>query len=198
MPKSPVEKIFKYGQANRPLWKVPNWGESFKLQCAICARDLPDTSFMIVEATGTHLLYGVRCKTCRNKALQKTRVDTKHPLYSDELLAFAKKIFRSAKAGAFSRKLNFAITEEFIVEMFFEQDGRCALTGVPLEYTAKKRGKFNLSVDRISSDGGYEPCNVQLVCFAVNVMKRDMPQEVFVNWCRLVVENDMIKATKAA
>lgn len=47
----------------------------------------------------------------------------------------------------------------------------------------------NVSIDRIDSKLGYLDGNIQLTCVAPNKMKREMPQDEFVEWCRLVVSH---------
>lgn len=69
------------------------------------------------------------------------------------------------------------------------QEGRCALTGVPMTYAVRKgRVMTNASIDRIDSRLGYSPGNVQLVCFIANIMKQDLSVAEFIQWCRKVVE----------
>jgi hypothetical protein len=45
---------------------------------------------------------------------------------------------------------------------------------------------LNASVDRIDSDGGYTPDNVQLVCVRVNLMKGPLDQSMFFRMCHVI------------
>lgn len=65
-------------------------------------------------------------------------------------------------------------------ECWERQNGKCALTGVPMEYQ-KEGHDWNASPDRIVSTDGGDYCveNVQLVGKMVNMMKRDMSDEKF-------------------
>jgi hypothetical protein len=56
------------------------------------------------------------------------------------------------------------------------------------------RCSSNISIDRIDSEKGYEPENVQLVCSVVNTMKMQYSEEELIAWCRAIVE----KADNAA
>lgn len=89
--------------------------------------------------------------------------------------------------------LEHSIDSKFIVDMFNKQNGRCALSN--LEMTIQgKRGTdeywHSVSLDRIDSSKGYIPDNVQLVCTGVNYMKKDMSDEMFINFCREVVKTN--------
>lgn len=77
---------------------------------------------------------------------------------------------------------------KFLEGMWQAQAGKCALTGVQMTHEVRKgRIWTNASIDRIDPRIGYEPSNVQLVCFLVNIMKNDATVEQFVDWCRKVV-----------
>lgn len=85
-------------------------------------------------------------------------------------------------------KVPVTIDAEFLWNLFLSQDRRCALSGILL--TISNRGEYNTaSVDRIRSDLGYEPGNVQFVHKHVNFMKRTYDQEYFIDMCRKVAEH---------
>lgn len=75
-------------------------------------------------------------------------------------------------------------------EQFLVQHGRCALTGLPLDWTVKSKGmNGTASLDRIDSTRGYTVDNVQWVHKEINAMKSDMDEETFKKWCRLVAKH---------
>jgi hypothetical protein len=85
----------------------------------------------------------------------------------------------------------FDVTIEYLWEKFVEQEGRCALSGVPL-FLSKKASfpdETRASLDRISSELGYITGNVQWVHPAINFMKHAMDQTAFVTWCKRVAEH---------
>lgn len=69
---------------------------------------------------------------------------------------------------------------DYIRRLAEEQQGRCAITGLPLQYDGDV-SDINLlcSLDRIDSDRHYEPENLQIVCRFVNRWKGDSPDEEF-------------------
>jgi hypothetical protein len=61
---------------------------------------------------------------------------------------------------------------ELLIKLYRSQSGLCALTGVPMLLKGDDGPKdLLLSVDRIDSNGHYEPKNVQLVCRFANFWK---------------------------
>lgn len=64
-----------------------------------------------------------------------------------------------------------------IEELFQEQDGKCKLTGIPMEVTLG--GPLAISPDRIDSNAGYVRGNIQLTVWAANKAKGDTPDAEF-------------------
>lgn len=84
------------------------------------------------------------------------------------------------------------INREFLKNLYFEQQGCCALSGIHMTIIGKRGSDDywrSISIDRKDSSKGYTKDNVQLVCTGVNYMKKDMSDELFVTFCRNVVEH---------
>jgi len=47
----------------------------------------------------------------------------------------------------------------------------------------------NISIDRIDPDEQYVPKNIQLICYAINMMKWTQKQEDLIEWCKLITKN---------
>lgn len=87
----------------------------------------------------------------------------------------------SAQARTHTKgSINF--TAKYIYELFHSQNCKCKFTNMPLDWSTA-------SLDRIDSARGYEMGNVQWVHKKVNLMKLDMTDTEFVNWCKLIVGN---------
>lgn len=82
------------------------------------------------------------------------------------------------------------ITVEHLLELLEEQNGKCALSGIPLTCILEKgkKHKTNASLDRIQPGGPYIKDNVQLVCSALNSWRSDTELEEFIWWCKQVAE----------
>jgi hypothetical protein len=99
--------------------------------------------------------------------------------------------FRRIIEGALKRNIVFELQLEDIWQQYLKQNKKCSLTGIELYFDPsgyKDRYKGNVSVDRIDSDKGYTKDNIQLVHKDLNVMKAELTQNQFINYCRLVVK----------
>lgn len=95
------------------------------------------------------------------------------------------------------------ITIQMAWDRFLGQRGRCALTGLELDF-AHTTGRTKIlpggcrkavyvrgsaSLDRIDSSRGYIPGNVQWVHKDVNLMKWELSEDEFKRWCALVFKH---------
>ncbi|WP_437954411.1 hypothetical protein WME76_22720 [Sorangium sp. So ce119] len=92
-----------------------------------------------------------------------------------------------------NKDLRFAPTGEFekyIEALLRDQEGRCAITGIEMQYFGREGDSQLLcSLDRINSDGHYEPGNLQIVCRFVNKWKSDTKDDEFRRLLALVRNN---------
>jgi len=95
-------------------------------------------------------------------------------------------IWVAMKCSAENRGLEFAIDIQYGWDLFLTQNRKCVYTGLDLFFgTSRKR---NASLDRIDSNGHYVEGNVQWVHKTINIMKRDMSEKEFLEWCHLVTK----------
>lgn len=85
------------------------------------------------------------------------------------------------------------LTPEYAWWVGHNQDWKCALSGVELEFTrggytwgGKWCNPFSCTIDRIDSEKGYIENNIQLVTWQVNCAKRDIPNDEFIAICNAV------------
>ena len=93
--------------------------------------------------------------------------------------------FNMKQKGGLSRGYAWDLTIEYIWNMYEEQEGVCALSGIPIGW-AEKGLTATASIDRIDSSEGYIIGNVQLVHKDVNFMKQQFDQEDFINICKQI------------
>ena len=96
------------------------------------------------------------------------------------------------KRGAEKRGLTIEISHQDCWDLFQAQEGKCALTGVPLAFTFGKR-ITTASLDRIGSSKGYVPGNIQWVHKKVNIMKNIMLPDEFLGWCQRIANHSEYK-----
>ncbi len=81
--------------------------------------------------------------------------------------------------------------ETYVSTLIDDQDGLCAITGIALQFDGEDDDiELRCSLDRINSDGHYEPGNLQVVCRFVNRWKSNSADDQF---RRLVV---LMRATQ--
>lgn len=95
--------------------------------------------------------------------------------------------WRAIRYRAASRGLSFDVTFDDIWSLFKDQEGRCALSGVKIKFPDSVDREQTASLDRIKSSIGYEKGNIQWVHKDINIMKQDFEEEVFLGYCKLIV-----------
>lgn len=119
-----------------------------------------------------------QCKVCANF---KRRYDLVANMLSN------------SKARAKRKGLEFDLDKEFLLKLRDEQQNRCALSGVLLDWDHTKSSKRKCpdnraSIDRIDSSKGYTRDNIQLLADMVNRVKNNYTQDAFINMCVRVSE----------
>lgn len=96
------------------------------------------------------------------------------------------------KLSAKKRKYELTISIEYIDSLIKHQEFKCALSGLPINIAQniREKGKTTASLDRINPSIGYVDGNVQWVHKDINWMKQDYTQEEFINYCRMVTNNN--------
>ena len=151
--------------------------------CSKCSEPIHYTTLKSYNAA---VAKGTMCPSCRtaenNKSPTRNTKKENNPAWRG-YGAVPGKILSKLKRDAEKRGITFDLTLEEISDQYEEQDKLCAFTGIPLTFGS------DASVDRIDSSKGYNPNNIQIVHKDLNMMKKDMPNEVFVAWCNLVANH---------
>jgi hypothetical protein len=140
------------------------------------------------------------CKPCASKAAHEyyaknsTYIKKRVSKYSEaylpkqhrDVISRLKNLCTKAK----NRTKEFNLIDLDLLDLWDKQNGRCAYTKLPLLATANQ---FNtVSLDRVDSSKGYVVGNIQLVCSAINKMKQEYTEEMFLLFCLLVTQNNKL------
>lgn len=160
-------------------------------KCKVCNIEKPLAEFYAngCFADGTKK-YRSRCKNCVLTRAKQTQEKT-YTSKAQKRSASHKNFISSILNHAAKRKqhLGFDIDLGYLLQLYAQQQGRCALSGVEMTYCAGSgRVNTNISIDRIDSSIGYVRGNVQFVCDVANRMKQDLSQEELLVWCKKILE----------
>lgn len=127
------------------------------------------------------------CETARQRAsIHKNRINFLNSKLRDTQ--------RRAKDGGY--KLSVKFTIEYLLQLYEDQQGLCAITGLPMTWghegehgnSGNRRGT-NISIDRIDSNLTYIPGNVRLVCDRVNKIRSNMDDTDLYFWCAQIAQS---------
>jgi len=138
---------------------------------------------------GGAILYGVECKCGKEAWCTKQELETGKRNRCDacgKIKRFGARVdnisinfFNNYKRNAKSRGIEFNITLEYVAELFKQQDGKCAYSGIPIDIQGTPWKGQNGSLDRIDPSKGYIEGNVQWLHKDVNEMKWDLEETYF-------------------
>ena len=87
------------------------------------------------------------------------------------ILTVLNRLWSKSKENAATRNIAFDLTKRDVLEFYRECSGRCAVTGIPLDFGKRRKGErypWIPSIDRIDSTKPYTKDNARLVCVAAN------------------------------
>lgn len=166
--------------------------------CNVCEQSLPVTEYH-KRSTG-RIGYMTTCKTCtsvraslrykeKKEHIQeigrKWREKKREEIHGNFELYF-KRLVKRVKT----------LSAEDCLDLYKQQNGLCAISGVPLTCIVGELGehpKTNASLDRIvhgENGGKYTKENVRLVCAIVNYMRLNQSDEELLWWSQQIVQNN--------
>lgn len=103
-----------------------------------------------------------------------------------------KTLLSSAKGRALKKGLDYELSYDWLFEQYKKQEGKCLLTGIPLEFCvnadkSRRYQPFSPSLDRIDPSKGYTKENVRLVCTAINVAMNEWGEELYAKVCQAYI-----------
>ncbi len=166
--------------------------------CFICEEDKDVSLFWASKGRKDGLF--VYCIICSN---------TERSKYVSTFTGYIGKIFSSIKSDAKKREppLEVNITKQNIIDLYNKQDGLCNKSEKKMTYVSlydpdqiervNRAHYYNMSVDRIDSNKGYILDNIQLVCYAFNMIKWDMIEEDCIEQCLKIKEYEKSISNKS-
>lgn len=164
--------------------RVNKGGRLFEVRC-----DCGKIDFKLAK----HVISG-RCKSCKSCASKRTAKNYPPPINSQYVGNLGKTYFSMLKYGAIKRNLEFNITQQYVWDLFINQNGLCKLSGYPISLSTKTKksspdySSFNASLDRIDSNKGYVEGNVQWVHKDINKLKNNLNEIDFIEMCIQVAD----------
>lgn len=168
--------------------KVDGEWKDGNLLCHKCLHYKPENEFYKEGKYHAERNYRkLLCKVCANERQRQHDINL---CDSDKLRKCLQFRVLGAKDRAKNKNIPFDITLEYVQKLWNNQDGKCALSGLPMTYELKcGRTPTNVSIDRIDKTKGYIIGNVQLVCMACNQIKSDMSEDWMYYFCKNIVDN---------
>jgi hypothetical protein len=149
-----------------------------------------------------HLMYKCRCECGNVKNIHGTHLRSNKTIScgcKNKLNGICSDMWYNIVKGNLrlrtSRKnMEVDISKEYVFDLFLKQNGKCALSGLPITLPKRWRERLQTaSLDRIDNNLGYVMGNVQWVHKHVNVMKNKFPQEMFLYICGLISNNSKVE-----
>ena len=163
-----LEKV-SVDRSGNALWRV---------QCD-CGKEMTQPASKFKRLTG--------CRSCSVKDKPKPSGTASHVFKGHGKIG--SKYWSGVKRHARDRRLKFEISIEQGWDLFNKQGGRCAFTGEQLTFKISKGEIQTASLDRIDSTRGYTLDNVQWVHKTVNMMKRNLGNDEFLDWIKKIADN---------
>ena len=114
----------------------------------------------------------------------------KYPIEIWPVGKFLEALQKAGRERSISKGLEFSIVEGYLLDLWEAQDGRCALTGIPMT-TVRGNGwqvPANASMDRVDNSKGYVVGNVRLICWQANMMRGQLTDDELIIFCKLIFE----------
>ena len=127
--------------------------------CKDCGCDINDET----RGASSH----TRCKPCTSKYVrERQRVALeKNPF---------RYISRVKKSQCKTHGIVYTLSEEYLKDLWEQQDGKCAALGIPLDLSGGSRRDETASIDRIVPEKGYTQGNVKWLSWVANRVKSNI------------------------
>lgn len=151
------------------------------LRCSSCGEVKTPEEFHNSNSASNTSKKAYCCKSCVSKKQSKRNMTE---------IGYKANLWQNLKGNAKRRGISVEIEKSDIDKLFKSQGGLCAVTGMPMQFSALESGKnsYAVSVDRIDNDLGYTRSNIRLVCARVNLMKMELSDDQMMFWCGAILK----------
>jgi len=164
-----------------------NFNKDGLLICRVCNEYKTLDNFTQNRNNTPRKNHDTRCHCCKQK-IRNSYLKVLN--FEDRLKHIVRERVKGAEARAKLKNLPFDLNDDFIISLFYKQDGKCALSNIDITLNVREgRSPYNLSLDQIIPSNGYTKENIQIVCMAVNQLKSDFTEDVIINICKGIIKN---------
>jgi len=106
----------------------------------------------------------------------------KNAINNGDIEFYIKRRLSTIKKRAIDRNIQFDLTTEYLIELWYMQDGRCFYSNIPMNNSMKEGGSQSWngpSLDRIEPENGYIKDNVVWCTFGINSFKQSLGLKSF-------------------
>ena len=161
--------------------------EENKYMCSECKLYKCEHEFFHVKNNKYRNGISYMCKECKKK-VRKEKVKNLSDIES--FLNTMKVRLHDARNRAKRKNLYFDLTLDDLIDLWIQQDGKCALTNFQMTYKyVCNKYKYSVSLDRIDPNKGYIKSNIQLVCHSANMMKGIFSEDELLTFCKAIINN---------
>jgi hypothetical protein len=153
-----------------------------QITCRFCGETKSGKNYYRNSRVG----YSDCCKSCQSldEPFSFGHAYWRENFSEEERTLFAVLRNLATKAKLRDREFDSEVDWKYLFDIWVEQNGLCAYSGVPLNTEVNHPHK--VSLDRIDSSIGYVSGNLQFVSASVNRMKQEFDEEFFVDTCRQI------------
>lgn len=167
--------------------RIPAFNEKGELYCKKCKEYKSVTEFYENSSNiKSRNYYSNNCKKCESERKREARKKS----YNNDVETFFTQLLNGCRGRARrSKKFNFDLTLEQVVNLYEEQGHKCAISGLDMT-TIKGSGHLllNASIDRINAGKDYTISNIRLICNHINMMRSNLSDEELFNFCKSIVD----------
>jgi|TARA_R110001606_G_C15257906_1_gene638133 hypothetical protein len=94
--------------------------------------------------------------------------------------------------GKYNPGMQWKLTSTEVLDLWHQQEGRCAVTNLFMNHHADLNDLKNASIDRLDNNKGYSVKNIRLVCSAVNKMRGSLTESEFHWWVKQISIGELL------